>query len=160
MNKIKPFDPEDQLIRSNVDYILACKPVSNLTEQEVLATLRLLQLHVQLTDKSNDVYVRANDPRLEDLDDSDRFLAMLINCEQRDVLLGTKRCMKLFGGTAYHWRKIAHQCPIVSTASALSEESYGYYGRGWLIAPHIVRLIRWILAKSDNKEIKELKGRY
>lgn len=159
MTQIQPFNPEDPEIQSNVAYILMAAPVRNLTEAEVQTTLRLLQLHVLL--RCNDygeVVVHRNDKRLELCDDNDRFLAMLLDCDRRDVLLGTKRCRSCFGGTVYHWRKIARKCPITDTASALSEYGDGgYYGRGWVIAPHICTLRKWIINNSNNTEIRSLK---
>lgn len=159
MTQIKPFNPEDPEIQSNVAYIMMRAPVKNLTEAEVLTTLRLLQLHVMLKDGDSrySVRVHRNDPRLALCDDNDRFLAMLLDCDLREVLLGTKRCRSCFGGTVYHWRRIARKCPITDTASALSECSTGYYGRGWVIAPHICTLRRWIIENSTHQEIRKLK---
>lgn len=160
MTQIQPFNPEDPEIQSNVAYIMMAAPVMNLTEAEVLTTLRLLQLHVLLKDGDSrySVCVHRNDKRLEFCDDNDRFLAMLLDCDLRDVLLGTKRCRILFGGSVYHWRKIARKCPITDTASALSEYGDGgYYGRGWVIADHILTLRKWIIEHSDNEQIRTLK---
>lgn len=159
MIQIQPFNPEDPEIQSNVAYIMMRAPVKNLTEAEVLTTLRLLQLHVLLKDGDSrySVCVHRNDRRLELCDDSDRFLALLVDCDGREVILGTKRCRSCFGGTVYHWRRIAHQCPVTDTASAVSECSSGYYGRGWIIAPHIQTLRKWIISNSTNMEIRKLK---
>lgn len=164
MTQIQPFNPEDLEIQSNVAYILMAAPVKNLTEQEVLTTLRLLQLHAMLRVPNRNGYVRdvvvvhRNDPRLELCDDNDRFLAMLLDCDLRDVLLGTKRCRSCFGGSVYHWRKIARKCPITDTASALSKYGDGgYYGRGWVIADHIQTLRKWIINNSNNEEIRSLR---
>ena len=158
MIQIKPFNPEDPEIRSNVAHILMCKPVKNLTEAEVLTTLRLLQLHCMLKDgEYRYICVCINDKRLELLPDEDKFLAVLLDCDLREVLMNTKSLIRRFGGTAYHWRKIARQCPITDTASAVSECGTGYYGRGWLIAPHICTLRRWIIQHSDNPEINSLR---
>ena len=159
MTQIQPFNPEDPDVQANVARIMEQAPVRNLTEAEVLATLRLLQLHVLLKDGDSpySVCVHRNDRRLELCDDSDRFLALLIDCDVREVILGTKRCRSCFGGTVYHWRRIAHKCPVTDTASALSECSSGYYGRGWIIAPHICTLRRWIIENSTHQEIRKLK---
>lgn len=159
MTQIQPFNPEDPDVQANVARIMEQAPVRNLTEAEVLATLRLLQLHVLLKDGDSpySVCVHRNDRRLELCDDSDRFLALLIDCDVREVILGTKRCRSCFGGTVYHWRRIAHKCPVTDTASALSECSSGYYGRGWIIAPHIQTLRKWIIKNSTNMEIRKLK---
>lgn len=159
MTQIQPFNPEDPEIQSNVAYIMMRAPVKNLTEAEVLTTLRLLQLHVMLKngDSRYSVCVHRNDLRLALCDDNDRFLAMLLDCDLRGVLLGTKRCRSCFGGTVYHWRRIARKCPITDTASAISECSTGYYGRGWVIAPHIQTLRKWIIENSTHQKIRKLK---
>lgn len=162
MTQIQPFNPEDPEIQSNVAYIMMAAPVKNLTEEEVLTTLRLLQLHAMMATHyrgcRDEVIVHRNDKRLELCDDNDRFLAMLLDCDLRDVLLGTKRCRILFGGSVYHWRKIARKCPITDTASAISEYGDGgYYGRGWVIADHILTLRKWIIEHSDNEQIRTLK---
>jgi hypothetical protein len=163
MTQIQPFNAEDPEILSNVDYIKMKAPVRNLTDQEIMITLRLLQLQVLLRTLNRNnwardvVVVHMNDPRLEQLDDTDKFLAMLIDCDLRDVLLTSKRCIRLFGGIKYHWRKIGRTMPITDTASAISECSSGYYGRGWVIAPNICTLRRWIIEHSDNEQIKSLK---
>jgi len=163
MIQIPPFNPEDPEIQSNVAYILMTAPVKNLTEEEVKTTIRLLQLQYYLRVPNRNGYVRdvvvvhRNDPRLELCDDNDRFLAMLIDCDLRDVLLGTKRCRSCFGDTVYHWRRIARKCPVTDTASAISECSSGYYGRGWIIAPHIRTLRRWIINNSNNEQTRSIK---
>lgn len=163
MTQIQPFNDQDpEILLSNMEYIKMTAPIKNLTDDEVLLTLRLLQLQVLLREErrySNRdiVAIRRNDIRLELLDDHERFLAMLIDCDLRDVMLTSKRCRSLFGGTVYHWRKIGRTCPITAVASALSECSSGYYGRGWVIAPHIRNLRKWIIEYSDNEQIKNLK---
>ena len=149
MIQILPFIKEiwlaNEEFKAKVDRIMEAKPVMNLTEGEVITTLRFLELKEQLYEgRWNDLVIRKNDQRLELCDDNDKFLAMLADCDKRDVILGTKRCRKLFGGTVYYWRKIAHKCPIIDVASAISDCSSGYYGRGWVIAAHIERLISWI----------------
>lgn len=161
--KILPFcrevwmDEADEF-RKAVDKILEARPVKNLTEDEVVTTLRFLELKAFLSEgRYNEIVVHNRDERLELCDDKDRFLAMLADCDKREVLLGTKRCRRLFGGTVYHWRKIARTCPITDTASALSECSSGYFGRGWIIAPHIERLIIWIITYCDYSKIQKLK---
>ena len=158
MTQIQPFNPDDPEIKSNIEYIMQTAPVKNLTREEVSATLRLLYLHVQLaTGRYGEVCIHRKDARLELCSDEDRFLAMLVDCDMRDVLLFSGRCRSLFGGTVYHWRKIARQCPITTVASAISECGSGYYGRGWEIAPHICTLRRWIVARSNNPEYDKLK---
>lgn len=133
--KILPFSREVWMadgdeFKAEVDRIMEARPVMNLTEDEVITTLRLLELEAGLSEgRYNLVVVRRNDPRLELCNDNDRFLALLIDCVKRDVILGTKRCRSLFGGTVYHWRKIARKCPITDVASAISECGSGYYGR-------------------------------
>ena len=162
--KILPFNrdvwmDEADEFRKAVDMILEARPVMNLTEDEAVTTLRFLELKAFLSEgRYNVIVVNINDTRLELCEDSDRFLAVLADCDNRDVLLGTKRCRRLFGGTVYHWRNIARKCPIIETVSALSECSSGYYGRGWKIAPHIERLINWIIKNCDYSKIQKLKG--
>lgn len=152
------FDPDTKEARHSIEYILQHAPVLNLTLREVISTLRLIRLHAFLADnKHQDVYVLNKDYRLQCCDDTDRFLALLLECEQREQLLGTKRCIVRFGGSPYHWRKIAHDCEIVTTASAVSESGTGYYGRGWVLAPNIVNLRKWIVATTQNPDIKRLK---
>lgn len=141
----------DPRIREKIDRIMAAAPVKNLTEDEVLTTLRLIEITEALYEgRYNQIVVHRHDKRLELCDDNDRFLAMLADCDAREVLLFTGRCRSLFGGTVYHWRRIAHKCPITSVASAVSEFGSGYYGRGWEIAPHIVRLRRWIIEEYNQ----------
>lgn len=162
--KILPFNwdvwmDEADEFRKAVDMILDARPVMNLTEDEAVTTLRFLELKAFLSEgRYGQIVVNINDKRLELCDDSDRFLAVLADCDNRDVLLGTKRCRRLFGGTVYHWRKIARKVPIIETVSALNECSSGYYGRGWAIAPHIERLINWIIKHCDYSKIQKLKG--
>jgi hypothetical protein len=146
-----------------MSHIILQHPVAHLTEDEVLTTLRLMQLHVQLMNPSypREVVIKKNDPRLMHLPDTDKFLAMLIDYEMRELLLCTRDLVRKFQGTGYHWRKIAHQCPVTSVASALSNTGDpGYRGRGWQVAPHICRLIRWIVNHTDNEDIKLLEGLY
>ena len=151
MNKcILPFIKEIWLANDDfkdmVDRTMAAKPIMNLTEDEVIITLRFLELKKFLQEgRWDDIVVSKNDKRLELCDDKDKFLAMLADCDKRDYILNTKRCRRLFGGTPYYWRKIAHQCPIITVASALSENGDGgYYGKGWVVAAHINTLIEWI----------------
>lgn len=124
--------------------------VKNLTEAEVQTTLRLLELHALLGNPDitvngwHPVDIKKNDPRLANLTDTDRFLALLIEYDYREYILCSANCIRLFGGTKYHWRKIGRTCPITTTVSALNECYAGYYGRGWIIAPHICTLIKWI----------------
>lgn len=160
---ILPFNREVWMadgdeFKAEVERILEAKPVKNLTEDEVITTLRLLELEAGLSEGSyNQLVVHRKDPRLEMCDDTDKFLAMLADCDKRDVLLFTGRCRSLFGGSVYHWRNIAHKCPITSVASAISECGQGYYGRGWEIAPHISRLCKFILDTSNYSKIQKLK---
>ena len=150
MTQIQPFNPDDPEIRKKAEYIMAHAPVKNLTEDEVLTTLRLMELRDYLGEgRYNQIVVHKNDKRLELCDDKDKFLALLADYDARDVLLFSGRCRQVFGGTLYHWRRIARQCPVTSVASAISECGSGYYGRGWEIAPHIERLIQWI----DKKHV-------
>lgn len=156
MKQIEPFDP-DKFPQSSVDFIIKNAPVRNLNKMEVLTTMRFLYLKATLTDDCyNQIVVHCKDERLALCDDNDRFLALLADCDKRYVILGTKRCCRLFGGTVYHWRKIAHKCPITDVASALSEFGSGYYGRGWVIAPHIETLIDWMTTEDISPEVQKL----
>ena len=158
MMQIQPFNTEDANVRSNVKHIMFVAPVKHLTDDEVLSTLRLIQLQSLLSEgRFNQIVIHRNDKRLELCDDMDRFLAMLIDCHLREVLLTTKRCRMLFGNTVYHWRKIARKCPLTDVASAISECSSGYFGRGWILAPNICTLRKWIITNSNNPEIRNLK---
>ena len=146
MTQIPPFNSADSVVQKMSDRILEAAPVKNLTPDEVLTTLRLLELQQFLAQgRYNEIVIHRNDKRLELLDDKDRFLAMLADCDRRDVLLFSGRCRSLFGGSVYHWRNIARKCAITAVASAISECGSGYYGRGWEIAPHIQRLRKWII---------------
>lgn len=149
MKQIEPYNPSDPEILSKMEYIMEHKPLKNLNTGEVLATLRLIEIQKAFSDNEYDeIVVHKNDKRLELCDDNDRFLAMLADVEKRETILCTKRCRSLFGGTIYRWRKIARNCPITSVASAIHPDGGGgYYGRGWIIAAHIARLIKWI---SEN----------
>ncbi|MBP3776738.1 MAG: hypothetical protein J6I37_07110 [Prevotella sp.] len=158
MTPLSKFDPDSEGIRRSIRHILDNAPVLNLTLREVISTLRLVRLQAYLADRQyQDIYVHNNDVRLQDCDDTDRFLALLLECGQREQLLGTKRCRLRFGGSPYHWRKIARDCEIVTVASAVSDSGSGYYGRGWILAPNIVTLRKWIVTTTENPDIKRLK---
>lgn len=158
MTPLSKFDPDSEGIRRSIRHILDNAPVLNLTLREVISTLRLVRLQAYLADRQyQDIYVHNNDVRLQDCDDTDRFLALLLECGQREHLLGTKRCRLRFGGSPYHWRKIARDCEIVTVASAVSDSGSGYYGRGWILAPNIVTLRKWIVTTTENPDIKRLK---
>lgn len=146
MTQIQPINPWDGKVQTILCHAKLAHPVNNLTDDEILITIRLIQLYEQLGEgRYRQVVIRRNDKRLELFDDQDRFLAMLLDCDLRDVLLTSKRCRSLFGGTVYHWRKLGRTCPITDTASAISECGRGYYGRGWVVRPHIKRLSKWII---------------
>ena len=155
MKQVQPFNPWDTEIIYKMNHIMLAHPVSNLTQDEVLTTLRFLELKKFLSEgRYNQICIHKNDKRLELCEDTDRFLAMLADADARDVLLFSGRCRALFGGSIYHWRNIGRKCPITAVASAISECGTGYYGRGWEIAPHIERLINWINInlKVNNNE--------
>lgn len=162
MTPLAKFNPDSEAMRRSIAHILEHAPVLNLTLREVISTLRLIRLQASLADRQyQDIYVHNGDVRLQNCDDTDRFLALLLECEQRNQLLGTKRCRLRFGGTPYHWRKIARDCEIVTTASVPATvpagSPAGYYGRGWMLAPNIVALRKWIVATTQNPDIKRLK---
>lgn len=147
MTQILGFNPADPNFQHEITNILDKTPIKNLTYEEVCTTLRLIEIQEALQNSYGEVIVNKNDKRLKLCDDNDRFLALLADCDAREVLLFSGRCRSLFGGSVYHWRNIARKCPITAVASAISECGSGYYGRGWEIAPHIKRLIKWI---SEN----------
>lgn len=144
---IEPFNPWDGRIVALTNEIMSAKPVKNLTVDEVMTTLRLIQLKVAFN-KDGDT-IRYNDQRLKDCTDTDKFLAMLNEYDAAGYILSTRPLIQNFGGTKYHWRKIGRTCPITDVASAINECSAGYYGRGWIIAPHINRLRDWIIYNTD-----------
>lgn len=157
--RILPFNPADPELQKECDRILNAAPVKNLTPDEVLTTLRLLELEAELSEgRYHQLVVHRKDSRLELCDDNDKYLAMLADCDKRDVLLFTGRCRTLFGGTVYHWRNIARKCPITAVASAISECGSGYYGRGWEIAPNILTLRAWIINTTEYSRIQKLKN--
>ena len=163
MNPITPFNPQDKKVRENVDYILAKAPVKNLTEAEVVTTLRMLYLYTQLADYSWEdvpVILMTKDIRLSNLTDEDKFLAMLIECHQKERLLTTGRCISFFSGKIYRWRKIGRTSPVTTVMSGFNECCAGYYGRGWTIAPHILTLCKWIIRNADFEEYNKLVFNY
>lgn len=135
MTRLIPRLPGDSELQEAINHILDAKPVKNLTYEEVETTLRLLEIESFLIseDRYHQLVIHRNDKRLELCDDNDRFLALLADCDQRDVLLFSGRCRSLFGGSVYHWRNIGRKCPITAVASAISECGSGYYGQGWEI---------------------------
>lgn len=159
-NVIPDFDRTSPEVMSNVDHILKAAPVKNLTREEVEATLRMLALHSMLSRQdSRYIDLVRHDRRLENCTDEDKFLALLVVQDTYERILNSKLCVHYFGGTRYHWRKIGHDSPVTAVASAISEEGMGYYGRGWIIAPHIVTLRRWIVEHATDEEIRRLKSR-
>ena len=158
---LPPFDRTAVSIKRSLAHILEHAPVLNLTHQEVLSTLRIIRLQAALADRQYQyIYIHNDDERLKYCDDTDRFLALLLECDQRNRLLGTKRCRLRFGGSAYHWRKIARECEIVTTVSVsdgFAAETTVFHGRGWTLAPNIVTLRKWIVATTQNPDIKRIK---
>lgn len=154
---IAPFNPQDAEVRANVQRIIDAAPVKNLTEDEVLQTLRLVQLERLLRDDKRTsrfaVTVYQDDQRLMACSDEDKFLALLLDADCRKTLLMSKRCRYCFGQTPYYWRKIASQCVLVAVSSNMVDADNGgrYYGRGWVLAPNIVTLRRWI--EENMKEV-------
>ena len=145
---IKLTEYSDEVFKSVVAGIIEQHPVKNLTEAEVQTTLRLFELQKLLGNakyEQRPVDIWKNDTRLVNIPDEDKFLAMLLEYDQQDLILCSGNCIYRFGGTKYHWRKIGRTCPITTTASALSASGEGgYYGRGWVIAPHIKTLMNWM----------------
>ena len=161
MNKTKiipPFDPQSEEVRANVARIMEAAPVQNLTEDEVLQTLRLLQLHEART-QHHSVTIYQDDVRLQTASADDRFLALLLDADVRGTILTSKRCRYCFGQTQYYWRKVAGRCVLITTASVMENAEYGgrYFGRGWKLAPNIITLRCWIVSNSQNPDINKLK---
>ena len=154
MNKIPEFDPESGDVKLTVTMIMMRPPVAHLTYNEVLQTLRLVQLEQALTDEKRTshfaVTVYQDDKRLEGLSDDDKFLALLLDADCRETILTTKRCIYCFGGKDYYWRKVAKRCELIETKSATLEGDYGgrYFGRGWALTQYIQRLRKWM--KENN----------
>ena len=133
-----------------INKVVDAKPVAHLEYDEIVQTIRLMQLEQALTDEERTshfaVTVYQDDQRLEGLTDDDKFLALLLDADCRGTILTSKRCAYCFGGKAYYWRKVAGRCEIIDTKSATLEGEYGgrYLGRGWVIAPYIQRLRKWM----------------
>lgn len=164
MNKmIPPFNPQSKEVQDNVKRIMDAEPVMHLTEEEVLQTLRLLQLHVALFDENRathfSVSVYQEDHRLQSCSPEDKFMALLLDADVRGVIFTTKRCRYCFGQTQYYWLKIARKSSLITTSSVMAEGDYGdrFYGKGWVVSPNIKTLRRWIVENSDNEDIKKLK---
>lgn len=161
---IPPFNPGNEDIKNSVRYILYHAPIQNLTEEEVLTTLRLLQLEILLQSSKLSRYsvtIYQDDERLQNLTDDDRLLAMLLHCRCRsNLLLQYKLLRWAFGQTDYHWRKVIKRCPIIDTVSQTVAGQYGgrYLGKGWVIAKHIQSLRIWIIENSKNEEYQKLKA--
>ena len=139
-----------ELLRN--DFIRRFSGVKNLTDAEISGTIRMLQLDDQYS--YNEVWSCFD---IKNLSDSDKFHLMLIKQDKYDYLLTTRTLIHLFQGTKYHWRKIGRTSPLTTVASAVSDCSTGYYGRGWIIAPHIHTLIEFLrsetyLSQSFNNE--------
>ena len=160
--KIPPFNPTDKDIVNSLRYILHNAPVQNLTEEEVLTTLRLMQLEIMLQDTERSKYrvtIYSDDARLQDVTDDDRFLAALLHTFYRGEMLQHKHLRYFYGNTYCHWRKIMKRCVIIETVSQTIEGKYGgsFLGKGWVIAKHIKTLRNWIIENSKNEEFKKLK---
>ena len=144
---IKPFDPNGTDVQQAYARIMLAQPVKNLTEEEVLTTLRFLQLENSLRNPTHlDVYIHNHDERLMNLPETDKFLACLLEADHCGALLGFQRLELRFGGTDYQWRKIKNDCPIIVLKSATEFGRYGgrFCRKGWQIAPHIQTLRGWI----------------
>ena len=163
MTTIPPFNPEAEDIKRSVRYILDNAPIQHLTEEEVLTTIRLLQLEVWLQSSKLSRYsvtVYQDDERLQSLTDDDRLLAMLLHCRCRsNLLLQYKLLLWAFGHTEYHWKKVVKRCPIIEMTSQTVNGQYGgrYLGKGYVIAKHIQSLRIWIIQHSNKEEYKKLK---
>lgn len=153
-SKIPTFDHNSAEIELLAADIMNAAPVAHLKDEEVFQTIRLMQMEQALTDEQRTshfaVTVYQDDKRLEALSDDDKFLALLLDADCRQTILTTKRCIYCFGGKDYKWRKVAKRCELIETKSATLEGDYGgrYLGRGWVIAPYIQRLRKWM--KENN----------
>lgn len=147
---IPAFDPYSQEIVAMVNAIRHLEPVAHLRYEEVVQTLRLIQLEQALKDEKRtshfSVTIYQADKRLGNLSDDDKFLALLLDADCRNSILTSKRCRYCFGGTAYSWRKVAGRCELIEARSATVEGEYGgrYLGRGWCITPYIKTLKGWM----------------
>ena len=148
-----------------VDVILAEKPVKNLNRGEVQNMLRMFEIQCKLgvaheglcsTYPVVDVY--KNDKRMEGWSDKDKFLALLVECHEQNLVLKSRRCCYCFGGTVNHWRMIGRTNPITDTMAIMIEGYNGYYGQGWVIASHIITLIEWfvLIYYIKHPEVLEL----
>lgn len=161
---IPPFDPEAEDIKRSVKHIMEHAPIQHLTEDEVLATVRLLQLEILLQNSRLSRYsvtIYQDDERLQSLTDDDRLLCMLLHCRCRsNLLLQYKLLLWAFGHTEYHWKKVVKRCPIIEIVSQTVAGQYGgrYLGKGYVIAKHIQSLRIWIIQHSDKEEYKQLKA--
>lgn len=126
--------------QQRIDFIRQYSRVKNLSDKEITATVRMLELRDQYSYHQ----LWEKDPDIQQLTDEEKFALTLKAQDSCDYLLTTKTLIHLFGGTKYHWRKIGRNSPLTETASAISECSSGYYGRGWIIAPHIHTLISFL----------------
>lgn len=137
-------------------------PVKNLTDEEIRQTWRLLQLKAYLVDvnrpEHQSVSIWQNDKRLEGFSDDDRFLALLLDADVRNILLMSKRCCYCFGKSPYLWQKVARRCPLTTTKAGMMDGDHGgqYYGKGWVIAPHIKKLAKWMIENIEHETISKL----
>jgi hypothetical protein len=155
---IPAFNPDANEVQFLVAQIMMAPPVMHLRPEEVKQTIRLLQLEDALADSQRtshySVTVYQDDCRLQHLTDDDKFLALLLDADCRQTILTSKRCHYCFGGTPYHWQKVARRCELIETKSATMEATYGgrFLGRGWALTPYIQRLRKWM--KENNMLLK------
>lgn len=148
--KLNELSGYDELI----DSMIAAQPIKNLNRGEALNTIRMFEISLKLGDTKHDGFpidVYKNDKRMVGWSDNDKFLALLIEHDQQDLILTSNRLVYCFGKSKYYWRKIGRTNPVTTTASAISECSAGYYGRGWVVAPHIKTLYRWFVNHPATK---------
>ena len=148
MTPITPFNKtDDPNTQKLVGLIMKHKPVQHLTAAETITAMKLWRLEYMLhKDETYPVTVYQNDKRLELLTDEEKFLAALLDADCRDTLLTYKRLHYLFGKTEGYWKKIVKQSVAIEVKSRMVEGGHGgrYYGRGWVIAPNIRTIIKWI----------------
>lgn len=148
--KLNELSDYDELI----DSMIAAQPIKNLNRGEALNTIRMFEISLRLGDTKHDGFpidVYKNDKRMVGWSDNDKFLALLIEHDQQDLILTSNRLVYCFGKSKYYWRKIGRTNPVTTTASAISECSAGYYSRGWVIAPHIKTLYKWFINHPATK---------
>lgn len=132
--------------QQNIEFIRSHCHIMNLTDDEIKLTLRMMELTKQFS--WSDIYKKS--PEVNALSNEDKFLLLLWKMDREDNLVRSKMLIHYFGGSVYQWRKIGRKHPLTDVATAFSESSSGYYGRGWVIAPHIHSLMKYLNTPIDK----------